>query len=93
MCEFPNKSAFDPCLAGDVVTFGDDYSAPNRATVERRAYGLEILGETGVIRLETFRTVEAELSGFKVRVNLCLLASQNLDFACLYQPRYEFVAR
>ncbi len=76
-----------------MVTFNDDYSAPNGAIVERCAYGLEIFGETGVIRLETVRTVEAELSRFEVRVNLCLLASRNLDFACLYQPRYEFVAR
>lgn len=68
LCELPNKSAFDPRLAGDVIAFGDDYSSPNRAIVERCAYGLEVADETRVVRLEAVGAVEAEFAGVEVRV-------------------------
>jgi hypothetical protein len=74
------------------MTFGNDYSAPNGAIVERRAYGVEVAGETRVIRLETVRAMEAELARVEVRVDFRVVGPRNLKFTCPYQPRYEFVA-
>jgi len=71
-------------LAGDVITFGDDDASANRSIVERRANGLEIVGEAGIVRLETIRTVEAELSRVEVRVGLRLIFTRKLKFTRPY---------
>jgi hypothetical protein len=60
--------------------------------VEGCAHGLEVAGQTRVVRLETVRAVEAEVAGVEVRVDLRLRSCQSLKFACPYQAHYEFVA-
>jgi hypothetical protein len=83
----PNKCALNPCLAGNVIALGDDYSSSNGAIVKRLTYGLEVVRQTRVVSLEAVRAVEAEFVRIEVRVGFRLISSQDEKLARLNRSR------
>ena len=59
----------------NVIGLGNNNASTDRAIIERRTNGLEIVGEAGVIRLKTVRTVEAELARVEVRIEFRLIVA------------------
>src|SRR5438045_209080 len=93
MCEFPDERAFHPRLTGHIASFDDHDAAADRAIVEGRPDGREVVAESGVIGLEAVWPVESELLGGEVAFGLRLVLSRQLEFAGAYESRHEFVPR
>jgi hypothetical protein len=89
--ELTDKSSLDPSLASNALALGNDNPSPYRAIVENRPYGLEIVRQARIIRLETVRAVEAVRGRVEVRVGLRLIFAGHLQFTCPCQMGNEFI--
>jgi hypothetical protein len=90
--ELTDESSFDLRLASNVITLGDNNAATDGALLKRRANGLEIIGEAGVVRLETIRAMKTKRIGIEVRIGCDLIFTRNNQFARSFETTHEFVA-
>jgi hypothetical protein len=79
--ERPSEGPRDPPLARDEVAFGDDDSAPDTAVVERGPERPEVLGQPRVVGVEAVGTVEDEVLGVEIRVDLLRVLAGDLQLS------------
>jgi len=70
MGERGREGALDPGPAGDEIAFGNDDSPPDGPVLEGGADRLEVSGQTCVIAVEAVGSVEREVLGIEIRIDV-----------------------